>query len=49
MGEKLRLKSKGKAPKPSKHGLRPHEVRAQADGSKAVPGQIAPPADRKKA
>ncbi len=49
MGEKLRLKSKGKAPKPSKHGLRPHELRAQVEGTKAVPGQPTTPGDRKRA
>lgn len=39
MGEKLRLKSKGKSPKPSKGGLRPHEVRAKAEGYKSAPVQ----------
>jgi len=37
MGEKRRTKSKGKTTKATKHGLRPHEVRAQQDGVKAPP------------
>lgn len=48
MGEKLRVKSKNKAPKASKGGLRPHEARAQAEGTKTVPGQTAPPGTRKR-
>jgi len=36
MGEKTHGKSKGKSPKASKHGLRPHELREQVDASKEV-------------
>jgi len=42
MGEKRRVKSKGKTAKSTKHGLRPHELRAQQNGVKAAPGLTAP-------
>ena len=47
MGEKRRIKSKGKAAKPAKHGLRPHELRQQHDASKGALGQPAQPTDRR--
>ena len=43
MGEKRRVKSKGKTAKATKHGLRPHELREQQDSVKQVPGQPATP------
>jgi hypothetical protein len=43
MGEKRRVKSKGKTAKATKHGLRPHELREQQDAVKQVPGQPATP------
>jgi hypothetical protein len=47
MGEKRRLKSKGKTAKSTKQSLRPHELRQQQDGVKNPNGQPPTPADRK--
>lgn len=47
MGEKQRIKSKGKTAKSTKHGLRPHELREQQDASKPANGQTPTPSDRK--
>jgi hypothetical protein len=47
MGEKRRVKSKGKTAKATKHGLRPHELREQQDPSKHTKDQPPTPADRK--
>jgi hypothetical protein len=47
MGEKRRVKSKGKTGKSTKHGLRPHELRDQQDASKPANGQTPTPTDRK--
>ena len=47
MGEKRRVKSKGKSVKPTKHGLRPHELRQQQESFKSAAGQPSNPADRK--
>jgi hypothetical protein len=47
MGEKRRIKSKGKTAKTTKHGLRPHELREQQDTFKNAAGQPAHPADRR--
>ena len=47
MGEKRRVKSKGKTAKGTKHGLRPHEVRQQQDASKSASTQPSNPDDRK--
>jgi hypothetical protein len=49
MGEKRRVKSKGKSAKATKHGLRPHELRQQQEGVRGAAGQELPPpgADRK--
>lgn len=44
MGEKRRVKSKGKTAKPTKHGLRPHELREQQGGVKAPAGPTTSPA-----
>ena len=49
MGEKRRIKSKGKTAKATKHGLRPHELRQQQDTFKGAAVQPAPAADRKAA
>ena len=46
MGEKRRVKSKGKTAKSRKHGLRPHELRQQQDAFKSAAGQPPKPADR---
>jgi hypothetical protein len=45
MGEKRRLKSKGKTAKATKHGLRPHELREQ-DPSRHAKDQPPTPAER---
>jgi hypothetical protein len=42
MGEKRRIKSKGKTAKTTKHGLRPHELRQQQDGFKGAANQPIP-------
>ena len=47
MGEKRRVKSKGKTAKSTKHGLRPHELREQQDAFKRANDQPPTPADRK--
>jgi len=47
MGEKRRLKSKGKTAKTTKHGLRPHELRDQQDTTKIANGPPPTPAVRK--
>jgi hypothetical protein len=47
MGEKRRVKSKGKTAKPTKHGLRPHELREQQDSVKQPSGQPVTPAKPK--
>jgi hypothetical protein len=47
MGEKRRVKSKGKSAKSTKQGLRPHEQRQQQDAFKGAAGQMAHPTDRK--
>ena len=47
MGEKRRVKSKGKTAKSTKHGLRPHELRQQHDAFKQANDQPPTPADRK--
>ena len=47
MGEKRRIKSKGKSTRPTKHGLRPHELREQQDSVKQVPGQPVAPVKSK--
>lgn len=47
MGEKRRVKSKGKTAKSTKHGLRPHELRQQQDAFKNAGAQPAYPAERK--
>lgn len=47
MGEKRRIKSKGKTAKPTKHGLRPHELRQQQDAFKHAGAQPVQPGDRK--
>lgn len=47
MGEKRRVKSKGKSAKASKHGLRPHELREQQAAFKSAAGQQPNPPDRK--
>lgn len=47
MGEKRRVKSKGKSAKSTKQGLRPHEQRQQQDAFKGAAGQTAHPTDRK--
>ena len=47
MGEKRRVKSKGKTAKSTKHGLRPHELRQQQDAFKSVATQPSNPTDRK--
>lgn len=49
MGEKKRVKSKGKTAKSTKHGLRPHELRQQQDAFKSPAGQQDTPAARKEA
>jgi hypothetical protein len=46
MGEKRRVKSKGKTAKATKHGLGPHELRPQHDAFKGGNGQPPQPADR---
>lgn len=48
MGEKRRTKSKGKTPKVTRRGLRPHEQREQQVAFKAAtPPAPSPDADRK--
>ena len=49
MGEKRRAKSKNKAAKVTRHGLRPHELRQQQDAFKTSATQAPPPpvTDRK--
>ena len=47
MGEKRRVKSKGKSAKATKHGLRPHELRQQQDAFKNGTSQPPSPTDRK--
>jgi hypothetical protein len=47
MGEKRRVKSKGKSAKATKHGLRPHELRQQQDAFKGAASQPARPTERK--
>jgi hypothetical protein len=47
VGEKRRVKSKGKTAKSTKHGLRPHELRQQHEPIKTAAGQTAHPTDRK--
>ena len=47
MGEKRRVKSKGKTVKSTKHGPRPHELRQQQDAFKHANNQPPTPADRK--
>lgn len=42
MGEKQRVKSKGKTAKSTKQGLRPHELRQQQDTSRGATGQPSP-------
>jgi hypothetical protein len=43
MGEKRRIKSKGKTAKSTKHGLRPHELRERQDAFKNADGQPVTP------
>lgn len=43
MGEKRRVKSKGKTAKATKHGLRPHELRQQQDPVKTPASPASPP------
>jgi hypothetical protein len=47
MGEKRRIKSKGKTAKSTKHGLRPHELRERQDSAKSPSGPPPNPSDRK--
>jgi hypothetical protein len=47
MGEKRRVKSKGKTARSTKHGLRPHELRQQHESINTAAGQTAQPTDRK--
>jgi hypothetical protein len=47
MGEKRRVKSKGKTAKSTKHGLRPHELRQQHESINTAAGHTAHPTDRK--
>jgi hypothetical protein len=47
MGEKRRIKSKGKTAKSTKHGLRPHELRQQQDAFKSGTSQPPNSTDRK--
>ncbi len=47
MGEKRRIKSKGKTAKSTKHGLRPHELRQQQDAVGGAGNHPVHPADRK--
>ena len=47
MGEKRRLKSKGKTAKSTKHGLRPHELRQQQESTKSPVVQPPNGGDRK--
>lgn len=47
MGEKRRVKSKGKTAKSTKHGLRPHEQRERQDAFKSAPSEPPKSADRK--
>jgi len=46
LGDKAQHKGKGKMPKASKHGLRPHEQREQ-DAAKSPAPSSRPVADRK--
>jgi hypothetical protein len=47
MGEKRRVKSKGKTARSTKHGLRPHELRQQQDAFRSASTQPPNPTDRK--
>ena len=47
MGEKRRVKSKGKTAKAAKHGLRPHELRQQQEAFKNATSQPSNSTDRK--
>ena len=47
MGEKRRIKSKGKTAKSTKQGLRPHELREQQEAAKPANGQTPTPSDHK--